>query len=240
MICKQNCEEKISWTERFIGHFAAPSLMGAITGGLAGAYLIQFYTDVLGLAGALIVWMPAIAKVASSLTGVLLGWLIDHTRTKFGKARPWLLASGALIGICGMLLYSVPSVSIQGRMVWILISYNLFFSFVFPAYGISHGMLVPLSTRNQKQRDGLALISSIASVAPCFTETPYVAESPVSGPEPPIKRTFSSVAVSPPPPQAVNVLAIMTAAKRTLNNFFIFCTSYLKYFLLYLKRFPVL
>ncbi len=163
MIYKQNCEEKISWNERFIGHFAAPSLMGAITGGLAGAYLIQFYTDVLGLAGALIVWMPAIAKVASSLTGVLLGWLIDHTRTRFGKARPWLLASGALIGICGMLLYSVPSVSVQGRMVWILISYNLFFSFVFPAYGISHGMLVPLSTRNQKQRDGLALLSSIAS-----------------------------------------------------------------------------
>ena len=163
MICKQNCEEKISWTERFIGHFAAPSLMGAITGGLAGAYLIQFYTDVLGLAGALIVWMPALAKVASSLTGVLFGWLIDHTHTKFGKARPWLLASGALMGICGMLLYSVPSVSVESRMVWVMISYNLFFSFVFPAYGMSHGMLVSLSTRNQKQRDGFALLSSIAS-----------------------------------------------------------------------------
>ncbi len=163
MICKQNCEEKISWTERFIGHFAAPSLMGAITGGLAGAYLIQFYTDVLGFAGALIVWMPAIAKVASSLTGVLFGWLIDHTHTKLGKARPWLLASGALMGICGMLLYCVPSISVKGRMVWVIISYNLFFSFVFPAYGMSHGMLVSLSTRNQKQRDGLALLTSIAS-----------------------------------------------------------------------------
>jgi len=163
MICKQNCEEKISWNERFIGHFAAPSLMGAITGGLAGAYLIQFYTDVLGLAGVLIVWMPAIAKIVSSLMGVLFGWLIDHTRTRFGKARPWLLASGVLIGLCGMLLYSVPSISVKGRMVWVIVSYNLFFSFVFPAYGISHGMLVSLSTRNQKQRDGLALLSSIAS-----------------------------------------------------------------------------
>lgn len=43
-----------------------------------------------------------------------------------------------------------------------MISYNLFFSLAFSTYSLSHAMMVPLSTRDTKQRDSLAMLSSMA------------------------------------------------------------------------------
>lgn len=46
------------------------------------------------------------------------------------------------------------------QIVWITVSYNLFFSFAFTIYNMSHALMVPLSTRNTKQRDTLALVQN--------------------------------------------------------------------------------
>lgn len=44
--------------------------------------------------------------------------------------------------------------------MWIVVSYNLFFALAFTIYNMSHALMVPLSTRNTKQRDGLAMMTS--------------------------------------------------------------------------------
>ncbi len=41
-----------------------------------------------------------------------------------------------------------------------MVSYNLFFAFAFTIYNMSHTLMVPLSTRNTKQRDKLAMLTS--------------------------------------------------------------------------------
>ncbi len=45
--------------------------------------------------------------------------------------------------------------------IWVSISYNLFFAFAITIYNMSQSLMVPLSTRNTKQRDGLALLLSM-------------------------------------------------------------------------------
>ena len=91
---------------------------------------------------------------------LLIGRLIDHTRTRQGKARPWLLISGGLIAVAGCLLYAVPRASMAVQMAWIVVSYNLFFAFAYSIYNLSHALMVPLSTRDTKQRDTLAMFTS--------------------------------------------------------------------------------
>lgn len=93
-----------------------------------------------------------------------MGWIIDRTKNKQGKARPYLLLSAFLVPITGMLLYLVPNMSISWKAVWVIISYNLFFSFAYTIYNMSHNMMVPLSTRNSSQRGVLAVFNQVATI----------------------------------------------------------------------------
>lgn len=147
-------------SEALLGYLAGPCLLYMVYYSIAGTYLTQFYTDVLGLAGGFLVWMPFVSKVIDAITNVIMGRIIDKTRTKQGKARPWILLSGVLITITGILLYAVPRASYNVQIAWIVVSYNLFFALAFTIYGMSHTLMVPLSTRNTKQRDTLALLTS--------------------------------------------------------------------------------
>lgn len=147
-------------SEMWLGYFFGPCLLYMAYYAIAGTYLTQFYTDVLGIGGLFLTLVPAISKVFDAITNIIMGRIIDKTRTKQGKARPWLLVSGIAIAITGCLLYMVPNASYTVQIVWIVVSYNLFFAFAFTIYNMSHALMVPLSTRNTKQRDGLAMLTS--------------------------------------------------------------------------------
>ena len=155
--------EDTTKAEQFLGYFLGPCLVFMTYTGIAGTYLTQFYTDVLGLAGGFLTMMPLVSKLLSGVIGLVIGRLIDRTKTAQGKARPWILASGILITVCGILLYAVPQASYQAKIAWVVVSYNLFFSLAFSLYSLSHSLMVPLSTRNTKQRDSLAMMTSMGT-----------------------------------------------------------------------------
>ncbi len=158
--------------ESWLGYFAGPALMFIVYICLGGSYLNQFYTDVLGLSGVFLTWMPAISKVVDAITNIAMGRIIDKTRTRHGKARPYLLLGGPLIVLTAFLLYAVPKANSTVQMVWIVVSYNLFFAFAFTIYNMSHTLMVPLSTRNTKQRDTLALLTNAGvNMVPGFLVT---------------------------------------------------------------------
>lgn len=147
-------------SEQIFGYFLGPCLVYMMYFGIAGTYLTQFYTDVLGLAGGFLTLMPLISKIISGIAGFVIGRMIDRTRTAQGKARPWILASGILLAVCGSLLYTVPRASYRVQILWVVVSYNLFFGLAFSVYSLSHSLMVPLSTRNTRQRDSLAMLTS--------------------------------------------------------------------------------
>lgn len=76
-------------------------------------YLNVYYTDVLKLTtvwgGAFLTVFPIVSKIIDAITNVVMGYIIDHTKTAQGKARPWLLLSAPLLTITGILLFVVPS-----------------------------------------------------------------------------------------------------------------------------------
>ena len=106
-------------SEQILGYFLGPCLVYMMYTGIAGTYLTQFYTDVLGLAGGLLTIMPLASKLFSGAVSLLIGRMIDRTRTAQGKARPWVLASGGLLAVCGILLYAVPHSSYRVQIAWV-------------------------------------------------------------------------------------------------------------------------
>ena len=76
-------------SEMWLGYFAGPCFVYMVYFAVAGTYLTQFYTDVLGLAGIFLTLMPLFSKIFDAITNIIMGRIIDRTRTRQGKARPW-------------------------------------------------------------------------------------------------------------------------------------------------------
>lgn len=152
-------------SEQWLGYFASPMLLYMAYYGMSGSYLNQFYVDVLklgGIAGGMfLVLLPILSKVFDAVTNLLMGMIIDRTRTRQGKVRPWVLIAGPCVTLAGIMLYCVPKMSLMGQAIWVAVSYNLYFAFAFTMYNMTQMLLVPLSTRNTKQRDSLAMMVSM-------------------------------------------------------------------------------
>lgn len=156
--------------EKFLGYLAGPAGALLVNALLAQGFLNVFYTDELGMSGVwgglFLVVFPVISKILDAITNLVMGSVIDKTRTAQGKARPWLLLSIPLVVICGVLLYFVPlSASTTVKAIYIIFTYNLYYCFAFTMYNITHMMMVPLSTRNDMQRSQLAVFNNVANIA---------------------------------------------------------------------------
>ncbi len=159
--------KNVTAKEKWIGYLLGP--VGALLlNAVLASYLNIYYTDVLKLTsvwgGLFLTLFPLVSKIIDALTNIWMGYLIDHTKSKQGKARPWLLLSAPLIAITGVLLFTVPNGSASFQAIWVMISYNLFYSFAFTIYNMSHCLMVPLSTRNIVQRGGLSVFNQISTI----------------------------------------------------------------------------
>jgi GPH family glycoside/pentoside/hexuronide:cation symporter len=157
--------DEIGNKERWIGFFMGPALVATVYAAVGGSYLNSFYTDVLHLnslaAGLFLTLMPILSKILDAITNVIMGHIVDNTKSRQGKARPWILLSGPLMTISAILLFTVPTSSMTVTAIWVTCSYNLFFCVAYTMYNLSNVITLPLSTRDNKIRDTLAIAQSM-------------------------------------------------------------------------------
>ena len=85
--------KEVKWKEKWLGYLLGPA--GALLlNAVLATYLNVYYTDVLNLTtlwgGAFLAIFPIASKVLDAVTNVVMGYVIDRTKSKQGKARPWL------------------------------------------------------------------------------------------------------------------------------------------------------
>ena len=160
--------------EMFIGYLLAP-LCAMMANSIFSAYLTRYYADVIGLTdkqfGVFSMLLPIISAVIVVAGNLFVGQLIDNTRTPAGKARPYLFLSAPVMAVAIVLMFLTPggdnpqAENYLMKMVWIAISFNLFYSIGYPCYYTAHSSMVALSTRNGGQRGLLATLSNASVVA---------------------------------------------------------------------------
>lgn len=156
--------------EMLLGYFIGP-FCAFISNAIFGSYLNRYYSDVLGWTdttrfGIFSAVLPMLSVILVVIGNLMVGRLIDNTRTSQGKARPYMLLSAPLIVIAIALLFLTP---LEGsplmQMVWIAISYNLYYAVAYPFFYTAHSSMVALSTRNSNHRGMLATFSNASGVA---------------------------------------------------------------------------
>ncbi len=99
---------------------------GALLLSFPGAYLTLYCTDSLGLGAAFLGTMMLICRLLDGVSDVIMGMIVERTRTKWGKARPWFVVSILPLVISFIALFNVPkSLSTSGQMTYIYIWYFL-------------------------------------------------------------------------------------------------------------------
>ena len=156
--------------EMLLGYFIAP-FCALISNAIFGSYLNRYYSDVLGWTdttkfGIFSAILPMISVIFVIIGNLVVGHLMDNTRTSQGKARPFMLLSAPLVTAAIALLFLTPeSASPAVQRAWIAISYNLYYAVAYPFYYTAHSSLVSLSTRNSNHRGMLATFSNASGVA---------------------------------------------------------------------------
>ena len=158
--------QKITVWEKCLGYMLGPAGILTLNAILSG-YLNRYYTDVLLLNsagwGVFLATMPIISKIIDAITNIIMGQVIERTRTRQGKARPWMIVSLPIIIISAVLLFVIPTANNTVKAVWITFSYNLYYSIGYTIYSMSHNLMMPLATADSKQRDTLAIFNNAAN-----------------------------------------------------------------------------
>ncbi len=130
------------------GDMAANMIYGLLT-----SFVMIYLTDTVGLEAGIIGTLIMISKFADGVTDVFFGNMIDKTKSKMGKARPWMLY--AEIGCCIFLVltFSIPS-SWEKTMqyAYFFVCYTLLNAIFYTANNIAYASLTSLITKNGNER----------------------------------------------------------------------------------------
>ena len=154
---------KLKFTEKL--SYGIADLPEAVNSIIA-AFLTMFYTDNIGLAATAIGTMFFISKLFDGISDILAGVLIDKTRTKWGKARPWLLWLAVPTGLSIALIFFIPQDGLKAmQMLYAFVTYNLFTSIMFTITGIARSSLLALMTQDTKERGSMAAFGMFFGLA---------------------------------------------------------------------------
>lgn len=143
-----NPNAKLSFLERFaygIGDYAGNLVYSAIS-----AFLLVYYTNVVGASAAAAASIIAVSKILDGLSDLAMGYIVDHTHSKWGKARPWIARLCIPLAVCTVLMFSVPS-SFAGpvQIAYMFLTYNLVSTIFYTGINVPYATMQGLMTRDQ-------------------------------------------------------------------------------------------
>jgi GPH family glycoside/pentoside/hexuronide:cation symporter len=131
---------------------------------LLSTFLTAYYTDTVAIAAAAIGTMYLLARLLDGITDVVMGTVVDKTKTRIGKARPWIILSAPLVVIGIIFLLTIPQgISAGAKLAWAYASYLFLNAIVYTMFKIGHIALLALMSRNPGDRNIIVTISGVLS-----------------------------------------------------------------------------
>ena len=166
MSTKNSYNGKISFGEKVgysLGDLAANLVFQMIM-----IYQLKFYTDVFGLNGAIAGSVLLVAPMVSAFADPIVGILTDRTNTRWGKYRPWILASALPFCLFYILAFHRPDIQDKTLLaVYAAVSYVLLlmmYSFNNTPYASLGGVM----TADIKERTSINTVRFVASTIAQF------------------------------------------------------------------------
>ena len=118
---------------------------------LTMSYLTFFYTDIFGISSMVVATLMLMSRFIDAFTDPLMGMIGDHTRTKLGKFRPYIIFGAPILGIVIFLLFTAPNMSANMKIVYAYVIY-IAYSLASTVVNIPFQSLTPVMSEDPYQR----------------------------------------------------------------------------------------
>ncbi len=121
--------------------------------GLCSTLLTFFYTDYVGVNPLTVGMVFLITRIFDGVSDIIMGFIVDRTKSKWGKARPWILWMAVPYAVTFVLLFLIPAnASNMVHAIYIFVTYNLVNTVVYTALNLPYSTMASLITRDEKSR----------------------------------------------------------------------------------------
>lgn len=134
-----------------------------IVSGMISTLLTLFYTDYAGVSPLTIGMVMLISRIFDGSSDMIMGFVVDRTKSKWGKSRPWILWMAIPYAIAAVLMFTVPHTTSFVKSIYIFVTYNLTTTVLYTAINIPYGSLSTMMTRDSYQQDLLSIFRMILS-----------------------------------------------------------------------------
>lgn len=149
-------KDKVTGFERFA--YGCGEISTNIVFTIATSLLVMFYTDVAHVSAAIIGMIIAISQVFNGVSDITAGFIIDRTRSKYGRARVWMLRMSIPYAVAAVLLMTVPQIGSMAQAIYIFITYNLMLTVVYTMFQLPFATTMTYMTRDQDERAKINII----------------------------------------------------------------------------------
>ena len=138
---------------------------------LVSMYLLVHLTDVVGFSDgglAVIGVMLTIFGIFDAVIDPFVGAIVDSTKTKWGKFKPWILVGMFGTGILSVLMFHNFRMGETAHIIFLGVTY-LLFSIFFSLNDIAYWSLMPAISKDQKVREGVGAFARICANVGMFS-----------------------------------------------------------------------
>ena len=130
--------------------------------GVLGSFIMIYMMNVALVDAGILSVLFAVSKPIDGVSDIVIGNIVDHTRSKMGKARVWLLRMCLSMSVSLILIFSVPrSFPSTLKYIYIFVIYNLVNSAFLTFMQVPYFSLISLMTRNGEEQGILGNIQQL-------------------------------------------------------------------------------
>ena len=133
--------------------YGSGDVAGNVVYAFLSTFVMLYLTNTVGLNPGIVGTLIAVSKLFDGVTDIFFGSMIDKTKTKMGKAKPWMLYGyiGCAVTLIGV--FAIPeSLGQTAQYAWFFIAYSLLNAVFYTANNIAYSALTALITKNSKER----------------------------------------------------------------------------------------
>ena len=159
---------KLSFKERLGYSFGGYGIN--ITYSLLSSFLLVYYVSVVKANPAAAASVIAVSRIFDGISDLIMGYIVDNTKSKYGKARPWILRLALPLAVCTVLLFGAPS-NLGGAEItaYMFITYNLVATVFYTGMNVPFNSMNGFMTLVQYERGLLGNLQFITSTAATMT-----------------------------------------------------------------------
>lgn len=164
LLTKSNATDaKLGVAER--GAYMFGNVGIALMNTVVASFIMFYYTDIMFLNPGIIGAILLISRLLDGVTDLIMGVIVDHTHSKHGKGRVWMLRICLPYALSGILMMSVPITGSEVfQYIFVFLTYNLCNSICLTAIYVPYNAMTVTITSDPYERGLLGVFAMFGAV----------------------------------------------------------------------------